>query len=163
MDDRQRLVEAAAGLIHAGSYPLVTVADICERAGVGPERFAEFFQARRDVAIAALEWQFSLSRSYVLEPAFKPDVAKMVDDAGLHPLVVLVVAHHDRLECGQHVRDGMTANCLDPGTEEIAMLLVRRRDEEAILEEEAFERGDDAQVAPVLGRPDPGMAVVQQA
>jgi TetR/AcrR family transcriptional repressor of nem operon len=77
VDDRQRLVEAAAGLIHAGSYPLVTVADICERAGVGPERFAEFFQAKRDVAIAALEWQFSLSRSYVLEPAFKPDVAPM--------------------------------------------------------------------------------------
>lgn len=77
MDDRQRLVEATAWLIYAGSYPLTTVGDICARAEVPVERFTAFFAEKRDVAIAALEWQFTLSRRYVLDPAFQPDVAPM--------------------------------------------------------------------------------------
>jgi TetR/AcrR family transcriptional repressor of nem operon len=77
LDVRQRLIEAAGSLIHAGSYDAIDEAAICAHAEVEPARFAEFFDHKRDVAIAALEWQFTLSRQYILEPSFAPDVAPM--------------------------------------------------------------------------------------
>lgn len=71
------MIESAGKLIHAGSYTGVTVEDICAEAGVAREQFQRHFPEKRDVAIAALEWQFSLSQTYVLGPAFAPDVAPM--------------------------------------------------------------------------------------
>lgn len=58
---RQKLIDAAHALIWANSYGLVSVADICARAGVLKGSFYHFFPTKHDLAAAALEdhWQQS--------------------------------------------------------------------------------------------------------
>ena len=68
-DAKERLLEAAKGLIWEQSYGAVTVDAICRRAKVQKGSFYHFFDGKSDLAVASLEadWQ---ARRPVLEEIF---------------------------------------------------------------------------------------------
>jgi TetR/AcrR family transcriptional regulator, transcriptional repressor for nem operon len=73
-DARERLIDAAVGMIRARSYASVSVDDLCRGAGVRKGSFYHFFPSKRDLALAALDAWWETTRREVLEPAFQPDV-----------------------------------------------------------------------------------------
>jgi TetR/AcrR family transcriptional repressor of nem operon len=73
-DARERLIASAITLIHARSYSAVSVDDLCAQAGVNKGSFYHFFPTKRDLALAAIEQQWTDAQRHVLEPAFAPDL-----------------------------------------------------------------------------------------
>jgi TetR/AcrR family transcriptional repressor of nem operon len=54
-DARERLVEAASDLVHRRGYNAVSVADICEDAGLQKGSFYHFFKSKQALVLATLE------------------------------------------------------------------------------------------------------------
>jgi TetR/AcrR family transcriptional repressor of nem operon len=73
-DARGRLIASAIELIHARSYAAVSVDDLCAHAGLHKGSFYHFFPSKRDLLLAALDFQWEQARQTVLEPAFAPDL-----------------------------------------------------------------------------------------
>jgi TetR/AcrR family transcriptional regulator, transcriptional repressor for nem operon len=73
-DANERLVAAAAQLLHARGYASVGVEALCRRAGVRKGSFYHFFRSKHALTLAALDWHWRRSRELVLEPAFRGDL-----------------------------------------------------------------------------------------
>jgi len=73
-DAKERLIRTAVGMIRARSYASVSVDDLCRNAGVRKGSFYHFFPSKRDLALAALDAWWDVTRDEILEPAFVPDV-----------------------------------------------------------------------------------------
>jgi TetR/AcrR family transcriptional repressor of nem operon len=71
---RERLIDSAAHLLHAGSYGSVSVNDLCADAGVNKGSFYHFFSSKRDLAIAALEAQWEIFSTGLFDRAFAADI-----------------------------------------------------------------------------------------
>ena len=71
---RARLVESAGARIHASSYATASVEELCADAGVQKGSFYYFFPSKRDLALAAIDDQWSSTQTTILEPAFAPDL-----------------------------------------------------------------------------------------
>ncbi|HEY8685453.1 MAG TPA: TetR/AcrR family transcriptional regulator [Chloroflexota bacterium] len=71
---RQRLIDSAVRLIHAGSYHSVSVHDVCADAGVNKGSFYYYFASKRDLALATIEVQWEHHRTGLYEKAFAPDI-----------------------------------------------------------------------------------------
>jgi TetR/AcrR family transcriptional regulator, transcriptional repressor for nem operon len=54
-DARERLLEAGARLVHERGYTAVSVADICEQAGLRKGSFYHFFRSKRDLVLAVID------------------------------------------------------------------------------------------------------------
>lgn len=72
--DRERLIASAAHLIQARSYGATSIGEICEHGGVDQAAFYRLFTSKQALVLEMLEWLWGLSRQYILEPAFAPDV-----------------------------------------------------------------------------------------
>ena len=72
-DAKEKLTDAALGLIWESSYGATSVDDICEKANVKKGSFYHFFKSKSELEIAALEanWQRSKQR---WNDQFSPDV-----------------------------------------------------------------------------------------
>ncbi|MDX1691116.1 MAG: TetR/AcrR family transcriptional regulator [Acidimicrobiia bacterium] len=66
---RDKLIDAAIGLLHVHAYPAVGVQAICDAAGVLKGSFYHFFDSKEDLAVAAVERAWDEYRSAVVEPA----------------------------------------------------------------------------------------------
>jgi TetR/AcrR family transcriptional repressor of nem operon len=73
-DARERLIDSAIALIPPRSYAAVSVDDLCSHAGVNKGSFYYFFPTKRDLALAAIERQWSYAQRHVLDPALAPDL-----------------------------------------------------------------------------------------
>jgi TetR/AcrR family transcriptional regulator, transcriptional repressor for nem operon len=74
-DAREKLTEAALGLIWTSGYGATSVDDICEKANVKKGSFYHFFKSKADLEIAALEahWQRNKQRwNDLFSPAVQP-------------------------------------------------------------------------------------------
>jgi TetR/AcrR family transcriptional repressor of nem operon len=71
---RTRLVASASRRIHASSYAAASVEDLCTDAGVHKGSFYYFFPSKRDLALAAIDDQWTKTVTTILEPAFTPDI-----------------------------------------------------------------------------------------
>lgn len=71
---RQRLIDSAIRLIHAGSYNAVSVNDLCAAAQVKKGSFYYFFPTKRDLALAAVDAQWERIRIGLFDPAFASDI-----------------------------------------------------------------------------------------
>jgi TetR/AcrR family transcriptional repressor of nem operon len=71
---RTRLVASASRRIHASSYAAASVEDLCTDAGVHKGSFYYFFPSKRDLALAAIDDQWTKTVTTILEPAFAPDI-----------------------------------------------------------------------------------------
>ena len=58
-DAKERLLDAALDLIWERSYGIVTIDAICERAGVKKGSFYYFFESKAELAVAALDLNWS--------------------------------------------------------------------------------------------------------
>src|SRR4029079_1164807 len=72
-DAKERLMDAVRELIWKGSYGSTTIDQICEKAGVKKGSFYYFFESKADLAIAAIESEFSRHRQE-LDSIFSPTV-----------------------------------------------------------------------------------------
>lgn len=70
---KDKLVEVAFDLIWNQSYGSVSVADICERAGVNKGSFYHFFESKTDLAVAAYEASWQEKRP-MMDKIFSPQV-----------------------------------------------------------------------------------------
>jgi len=74
-DAKEKLTEAALGLIWTSGYGATSVDDICEKANVKKGSFYHFFKSKADLEIAALEanWQQSKQRwNDLFSPSIPP-------------------------------------------------------------------------------------------
>jgi TetR/AcrR family transcriptional repressor of nem operon len=67
-DARDRLLNAAMELMYTAGYQGVGIEDLCKRAGVKKGSFYYFFRSKSDLALAALELRWSLTRQHMIEP-----------------------------------------------------------------------------------------------
>lgn len=67
-DTRDRLVQAAAQMLWERGYQSASVEDLCARAGARKGSFYHFFPSKSDLAIAALEFNWDVTRTRVFEP-----------------------------------------------------------------------------------------------
>jgi TetR/AcrR family transcriptional repressor of nem operon len=74
---RERLIDCAVRLLHAGSYGAVSVTDLCHGAGVSKGSFYHFFPSKRDLACVAIDAQWKLHREGLYDRAFLPDVSPL--------------------------------------------------------------------------------------
>jgi TetR/AcrR family transcriptional repressor of nem operon len=72
-DSRQRLMDAAHGLIWGYSYGAVTIEAICDRARVKKGSFYYFFDSKSDLAVAAITVWWDKRRA-LIEEQFRPEV-----------------------------------------------------------------------------------------
>jgi TetR/AcrR family transcriptional regulator, transcriptional repressor for nem operon len=72
-DGKERLMEAVLDLIWTGSYGSTTIDQICERAGVKKGSFYYFFDSKADLALVALEREWTRRRPE-LDSIFSPTV-----------------------------------------------------------------------------------------
>jgi TetR/AcrR family transcriptional repressor of nem operon len=73
IESRQRILEAARGLIHARSYADVGVAAICEHAQVQKGSFYHFFPSKKDLTLAVLDAFYVEMKRDLVDQAFAPD------------------------------------------------------------------------------------------
>jgi TetR/AcrR family transcriptional repressor of nem operon len=97
-DARERLIDSAIALIHARSYGAVSVDDLCTHAGVNKGSFYYFFPSKRDLALAAIERQWTNARRYVLDPALAPDVPPLQRIRRLFTLAATLQRSNDPTE-----------------------------------------------------------------
>jgi TetR/AcrR family transcriptional regulator, transcriptional repressor for nem operon len=71
-DAHERLIASAIELIHARSYGAVSVEDLCARAGVQKGSFYYFFPSKRDLVLAAIDFQWEQFQQMLLEPEVPP-------------------------------------------------------------------------------------------
>jgi TetR/AcrR family transcriptional repressor of nem operon len=74
-DAKEKLTEAALGLIWASGYGATSVDDICERAQVKKGSFYHFFKSKAELEVAALEAHWRRSRQWwndVFSPSTPP-------------------------------------------------------------------------------------------
>lgn len=69
-EPRERLLVAAADLVHAHSYRSVGVQAICNRAGVKKGSFYHFFPSKQALMLAVLERTWETFKRDVLDPIF---------------------------------------------------------------------------------------------
>lgn len=74
---RERLIRSTIELVSSRSYADVGVDELCRHAGVQKGSFYHFFPSKRDLALAAVERQWSETRQHILEPAFATDVSPL--------------------------------------------------------------------------------------
>jgi TetR/AcrR family transcriptional repressor of nem operon len=100
---RQRLIDSAIRLIHAGSYGAVSVNDLCADAGVKKGSFYHFFPTKRDLALAAIDAYWERHRTGLFEGAFAADL----------PPLDRIARFFDRLTpwIGKLAADGMPLGC----------------------------------------------------
>ena len=67
-DTRLRLIHAASDLMSRRGYAAAGVDDLCRLAGARKGSFYHFFPTKADLALAALELQWSVIRQQVFEP-----------------------------------------------------------------------------------------------
>src|SRR5438552_18319525 len=72
-DAKERLMEAVRELIWTGSYGSTTIDQICEKAQVKKGSFYYFFDSKADLAVTALDGEWSEKRAE-LDPVFSPTV-----------------------------------------------------------------------------------------
>ena len=70
---RDKLIQVAFDLIWDSSYGSVSVADICDRAGVNKGSFYHFFESKSDLAVAAYEAHWEEKRP-AMDAIFSPQV-----------------------------------------------------------------------------------------
>ena len=70
---KEKLVQVAFNMMWDNSYGSVSVADICERAGVNKGSFYHFFESKADLAVAAYETHWEGNRSD-MDRIFSPQV-----------------------------------------------------------------------------------------
>jgi TetR/AcrR family transcriptional repressor of nem operon len=70
---KEKLVQVAFDLIWDSSYGSVSVADICERAGVNKGSFYHFFESKADLAVAAYEAHWEEKRP-AMDRIFSPQI-----------------------------------------------------------------------------------------
>lgn len=70
---KEKLVQIAFDMIWDNSYGSVSVADICERAGVNKGSFYHFFESKADLAVAAYEAHWEGNRPD-MDRIFSPQV-----------------------------------------------------------------------------------------
>jgi TetR/AcrR family transcriptional repressor of nem operon len=75
-DAKPRLMGAVMELIWTGSYGATTIDQICEKAQVKKGSFYYFFDSKADLAVAALDEEWSEKRAE-LDSVFSPTVAPM--------------------------------------------------------------------------------------
>lgn len=76
-DTKERLIETAAGLMHARGINRVGVQEICAIACVQKGSFYHFFKSKDDLATAALDKHWSEARNQYWRLAFSEDVAPL--------------------------------------------------------------------------------------
>lgn len=81
---RDRLLEAAAGLMWERSFQATGVDEVCERAEAKKGSFYHFFPSKSDLAIAAIEKSWEHVKAAFFEPIFS------TDESGLNQLQRLV-------------------------------------------------------------------------
>lgn len=73
-NSKERLIKSAIELISVRSYAAVGVQELCKHAGVKKGSFYHFFQSKRDLTLAALDFIWETFRGQVLEPIFSSDL-----------------------------------------------------------------------------------------
>lgn len=86
-DTRDRLLEAALGLIWEESLGAASVDAICDKAEVRKGSFYHFFKSKEDLVVAALETHFKCSR-VDFDRIFSPSVAPLDRLRGFFELVI---------------------------------------------------------------------------
>ena len=74
-DAKEKLTDAALGLIWTSGYGATSVDDICEKAGVKKGSFYHFFKSKAELEVAALETHWQRSRQWwdeVFSPSTPP-------------------------------------------------------------------------------------------
>ena len=72
-DAKERLMNAISELIWTGSYGSTTIDQICEKAGVKKGSFYYFFDSKAELAVAAIDAEFSRKRTE-MDAVFSPMV-----------------------------------------------------------------------------------------
>jgi TetR/AcrR family transcriptional regulator, transcriptional repressor for nem operon len=67
-DTRQRLIEAAIDLLRRRSYLAAGVDDLCRVAAARKGSFYHFFETKADLAVAAVDFQWTVTRATVFQP-----------------------------------------------------------------------------------------------
>jgi TetR/AcrR family transcriptional repressor of nem operon len=67
---RDRLLDAATGLMHERGYEATGVAELCHAAGAPKGSFYYWWPSKQALAVAMLDRQWELARELVIEPAF---------------------------------------------------------------------------------------------
>jgi TetR/AcrR family transcriptional repressor of nem operon len=86
-DAKEKLTEAALGLIWTSGYGATSVDDICAKANVRKGSFYHFFKSKADLEIAALEAHWQRSRR-VLNEIFSPTVPPLERLEGYFDMVI---------------------------------------------------------------------------
>src|SRR4051794_39505892 len=74
-DAKEKLTEAALGLIWASGYGATSVDDICAKANVRKGSFYHFFKSKAELEVAALDHHWRRSRQWwndIFSPAVPP-------------------------------------------------------------------------------------------
>jgi len=72
---RARLIASASRLMHSTNYAAASVDELCADAGVLKGTFYYFFPSKRALVLAAIDAQWAVARTRILEPAFSTQVS----------------------------------------------------------------------------------------
>ena len=102
MDARERLLDAAASLMHERGYEAVGVAELCCHAGVKKGSFYHFFPSKQALAIAVIDRTWAATRDTVFAETFGVDDLAAVDAVELYGRLL-----EDRLRAGVDATGGV--------------------------------------------------------
>ena len=74
VDSKARLINSAITLMYERGYTAVGVKEICDHANVNKGSFYYFFPSKQDLALAALDTQWQLAKTHLLNPVFSSDL-----------------------------------------------------------------------------------------